>query len=58
MDRSWSRKPRGLDFITRGQSRVAPLLDPDQDEEAARGLSRARRVRKEALLREHDLLKY
>jgi hypothetical protein len=58
MNRSWSRKPRGIDALTRGQQRVAQYLDPDQDEEGARELSHVRRVRKEGLLREHGLLKY
>jgi hypothetical protein len=58
MNRSWNRKPRGIDALTRGQHRQEAHLDPDQDEEAARALSHARRLRKEGLLREHGLLKY
>jgi len=58
MNRSWNRKPRGIDALTRGQERQEAYLDPDQDEQEARELSRARRLRKEGLLREHDLLKY
>ena len=58
MNRSWNRKPRGIDALTRGQQRQEAHLDPDQDEQEARELSRARRLRKEGLLRENDLLKY
>ena len=58
MNRSWSRKPRGIDALTRGQQRQAAHLDPDGDEAAALALSHARRLRKEGLLREAGLLKY
>lgn len=57
MNRSWSPKPTGLQKIL-GQERMKKLMDPDQDEAAAKELSHLKRLRREGMLRENGLLKY
>ena len=56
LTRSWSKRPRGLSAIN-GQERLALHCNPDADDDKAKAISHADRIRRESLLRENGLLK-
>jgi hypothetical protein len=56
LSRSWSKRPRGLSGL-QGQERMQEYADPDRDDERAKAISHADRLRRESLLRQNGLLK-
>ncbi len=56
MKRPWSKRPQTFDAIA-GLNRLTKYFDPDQDDDKAKAISHADRLRREGLLREYKLLK-
>mmetsp|Transcript_6413 Transcript_6413/g.9679 ORF Transcript_6413/g.9679 Transcript_6413/m.9679 type:complete len:379 (+) Transcript_6413:37-1173(+) len=58
LQRSWSRQPSGIDNL-RGLERLRQYMEAEKEDVAeARAISKRDRLRREAKLREHDLLTY